>query len=416
MNLKRLLRLSSDGRDVRNPDKIEGTVVREANVTIPTEVILSQSELQGMGNTTLTVVAAHPVVGAQCWGSVYAINNSSDWYYPWPWTSLMPDLPTLISKVSDTVELSAYPNGGVEDPPTAVYFNPVWISSPELADHPLLVVFFQGMTSETWNQSTLVKPGLLSSMIESKNPDVTASVTACSLSAYWNSGEVQTRYNEAFTLVATGQSSTMEQSAHRKITLDIAGDHPMQSAKFNSALMGMLETRHLGGFGREGILAAALVIWIAKVPTSVSVKQSKRRDASFFSEYPPEKDIEDYTPYKFLVTQYGYGYGMRSTSVYLSMTVLLLYCVVTIGYMLYTFATGLASTAWTSGAELLALALQSKRPDHLGYTGVGIDSAKTLGESVGIRVNTDNEVELVFAQDRDFNTRGLQKVKQNAEY
>ena len=84
--------------------------------------------------------------------------------------------------------------------------------------------------------------------------------------------------------------------------------------------------------------------------------------------------------------------------------------------MLYTFATGSASTAWTSGVEILALALQSKRPDHLGHIGVGIDSTKTLGQAVGIRVNADNGVELVFAHDRDFNTRGLQKVKQNTEY
>lgn len=401
---------------MRNPDKTGGTVLREANVTIPTEVIADQSDLKGIGNTTLIVEAAHPVVGAQCWGSFFDINNSSDWYYPWPWTSLMPDLPTLISKVSDTVELSASTYGGGENHSTAVYFSPIWVSSPESADHPLLVVFFQGRTSEIWNQSTLVQPGLLSSMVESKDPAVTASVTACSLSAYWSSGKAQMRYNEAFTLVDTGQSSTMEQSARRKITLDIAGDHPMQSAKFYSALVGILGTPQLGSLGLEGTLAAALVIWIAKVPTSVSMKKSEWLEASFFSEYPPEENIEDYTPYEFLATQYGYGYGMRLTSVYLSMTVLLLYCIVTIGYMLYTFATGSASTAWNSGAELLALALQSKRPDHLGYVGVGIDSAKTLSESVGIRVNVDNEVELVFAQDRDFNTRGLQRVKQNTEY
>jgi hypothetical protein len=52
----------------------------------------------------------------------------------------------------------------------------------------------------------------------------------------------------------------------------------------------------------------------------------------------------------------------------------------------------------------------------LGHIGVGIDSAKTLGEGVGIRVNTDNEVELVFAHDRGFDTRSLQKVQHNKEY
>jgi hypothetical protein len=328
----------------------------------------------------------------------------------------MPDLPTLISRVSDVVEFSRATYGGGDNGLTGVYFSPIWISPPEPADHPLLVVFFQGETSEQWKQSKQIRPGLLQSMIESKNRSVTASVTACAISAYWNCGEVRTHRYGSAPLVATSQSSTMEQSTYRKITLDIASEHPMKSAEFYSALMGLLGTSHLTSFGLGGILAAALAMWIAKVPTSVTVKQSNWSHPTIFTEYQPDKNMENYTPYEFVTTQYGYGYGVRSTSVYLSMTVLLLYCVIITGYMLYTFATGSASTAWTSGVEILALALQSKRPDHLGHIGVGIDSAKTLGEGVGIRVNADNEVELVFAHDRGFDTRSLQKVQHNKEY
>ena len=330
----------------------------------------------------------------------------------------MPDLPTLISRVSDVVEFSRSTYGRGEDDRSGVLFSPIWIAPPEPADHPLLVVFFQGQTAEKWNQSTQIRPGMLQSMIESKNDSVTASVTACAVSAYWNYGEIQThRYGASLApLIATGQSSTMEQLAHRKITLDVASEHPMKSAEFFSTLMGLLGTSHLTSFGVGGILAAALAMWIAKVPSSVSVKQSNGDPPTFFTEYQPDKNMEDYTSYEFLSTLYGYGYGIRSTSVYLSITVLLLYCAIITAYMLYAFATGSASTAWTSGVEIVALALQSKRPDHLGHIGVGIDSAKTLGESVGIRVNADNEVELVFAHDRDFETRTLQKVRPNKEY
>ena len=328
----------------------------------------------------------------------------------------MPDLPTLISRVSDVVEFSRATYGGGDEGLTGVYFSPIWIAPQEPADQPLLVVFFHGLTSDKWNQSKQIRPGLLPSMIESKNPDVSASVTACAISAYWNSGEVRTHRYGATPLVATGQSSTMEQFAYRKIMLDIAGEHPMKSAEFFSALMGLLRTSHLTKFGVGGILAATLAMLIAKVPTSATVKQSNWSHPTFFTEYQPEKNMEDYTPYKFVATRYGYGYGMRSTSFYLSITVLLLYCVIITGYMLYTFATGSASTAWTSGVEILALALQSRRPDHLGHIGVGIDSAKTLGEGVGIRVNADNEVELVFVHDRDFDIRRLQKVQHNKEY
>ncbi|KAJ5029042.1 hypothetical protein J3E73DRAFT_183995, partial [Bipolaris maydis] len=413
--LKRLLRWTYK----HEPLKTRGREIREVNVTVPTEVILSElgkGKPLG-GNTTITMVAPHPVVGTQCWES--SVNNNSEWNHSWPWISLIPDLPTLISKLSDTVELSIYDWEVDEEYSTLVYFSPVWMSSPEPVDHPLLVVFFRGITDEIWNQSTLVKPGLLSSMIESQGSDefVTVTVSVCAISAHWNSGEVQSHYNGVYTLSATGQSSLIQQSAYRKISLDIAGDHPMRSAKFLSTLMGMLEAPHLVNLWLGGVLASALAIWLAKVPTLASVKQPHGLyPYEFFADKPPHKNIEDYTPYKTVYTTYGYGYGMQSTSVHLSMAVLLLYCVITIGYMLYTFATGSASTAWTSGVELLALALQSKRPDHLGHIGVGIDSTKTLGESVGIRVNADNEVELVFAHDWDLNTRGLQKVKQNTEY
>ena len=117
-----------------------------------------------------------------------------------------------------------------------------------------------------------------------------------------------------------------------------------------------------------------------------------------------------------VVTFYGFGYGTRSTSIYLSMAVLSLYCLVTVIYVLYTWITGTASTAWNYGIELVALALQSRKPDHLGHTGVGINSIRTYAEGVGVRVNKDNELELVFAHDRDFETSGLRKLTRNIEY
>ena len=78
--------------------------------------------------------------------------------------------------------------------------------------------------------------------------------------------------------------------------------------------------------------------------------------------------------------------------------------------------TGSSSTAWNSSIELVALALQSNRPDHLGNVSVGIDNLSTPNEGVGIRANEDNELELVFAHDRDIGSRGLRKVQTNKEY
>jgi hypothetical protein len=64
----------------------------------------------------------------------------------------------------------------------------------------------------------------------------------------------------------------------------------------------------------------------------------------------------------------------------------------------------------------VALALQSKRPNHLGNVSVGIDNLSTFNKGAGIRANGDNELELVFAHDRDIGSRGLRKVQMNKEY
>jgi hypothetical protein len=113
---------------------------------------------------------------------------------------------------------------------------------------------------------------------------------------------------------------------------------------------------------------------------------------------------------------YAYGYTAHSTSVRLSLTVIMAYCIITVAYFVYILVTGSTSTAWNSAIELVALALQSKRPNYSGRTAVGIDSLDTFNQGVGIRVNSDNELELVFASDRDLDTRGLRKIEKNVAY
>jgi hypothetical protein len=98
------------------------------------------------------------------------------------------------------------------------------------------------------------------------------------------------------------------------------------------------------------------------------------------------------------------------------MSAMVTYCIVTAANIVYTLATGSTSTAWNSGIELLAFALQSRKPGHLGDTGVGIDSIKSFKEGIGIRFNQEDELELVFAHDCNINKRGLRKLERNVEY
>jgi hypothetical protein len=116
------------------------------------------------------------------------------------------------------------------------------------------------------------------------------------------------------------------------------------------------------------------------------------------------------------LTFYAYGYCNDTTSIRLALAVILAYCIMTVSYLIYILVTGLTSTAWNSAIELVTLALQSRKPNYPGHTAVGIDSIDTFNQSVGIRVNNDNELELVFASDRNIGTLGLRKIEQNKAY
>jgi hypothetical protein len=133
-------------------------------------------------------------------------------------------------------------------------------------------------------------------------------------------------------------------------------------------------------------------------------------------ERAPDRDSSNSTALTYTFTRWGYGYNTWSTSIQLSFAVITAYCIITLAYIVYILSTGSTSTAWNSAIELVALALQSRKPDHLGHVGVGLDSLETFKEGVGIRVNNDNELELVFAHDREFVAGNLRKIERNKEY
>ena len=191
-------------------------------------------------------------------------------------------------------------------------------------------------------------------------------------------------------------------SALRTIGLDYNDIDELRSPKF-------LQELTSGGFELHTALALSFAEAISDIP-------SLSRHDSVWGEDTLSTGVNSMPPFHFTHTLYGFGYGNHSTSVRLSMAVLGFYCVITVIYLAYMLFTGRSSTAWNSSIELVALALQSKRPDHLGKVSVGIDNLGTFNEGVGIRANADNELELVFAHDRDVGSRGLRKVQTNKEY
>ncbi|KAF2106647.1 hypothetical protein BDV96DRAFT_328299 [Lophiotrema nucula] len=112
----------------------------------------------------------------------------------------------------------------------------------------------------------------------------------------------------------------------------------------------------------------------------------------------------------------GYGYGITGATVILSLLVLFLYCTLVLAYLVTVLIRGETSTALDSPAELVALALQSKHPKHLGNTSVGIETMATFRAPVGIRVNTEDGFELVFKDDSRPDSSVLTKVESNKAY
>jgi hypothetical protein len=228
------------------------------------------------------------------------------------------------------------------------------------------------------------------------------SISACTISAYWNIGEVQLIEKMGTADLRTGPPAMSEPRDARHIKLDLAHVDTLQSPEFVRDLIEMSALK-LNGL----VLTPLLAIAISSIPNPST-------DLGY--DKPPGPDELNHSALKFTTVLYGHGYGNWSVSVRLAMAVIVTYCVITIVYTTYILITGSTSTAWNSAIELVTLALQSNKPNHLGNSGVGVDSLRTFQEGVEIRVNQNHELELVFAHDRDINKRELKNIEQNREY
>jgi len=113
----------------------------------------------------------------------------------------------------------------------------------------------------------------------------------------------------------------------------------------------------------------------------------------------------------------GHEYDNNGITVHLSIAVLIIYNILTISYLLWTFITGRTSGSWDSIGELLMLALNSKRPTFLGRTSAGVENLNTYRQEVSVMVNELDEcLELVFADDPDVDKTMYRNVEENKAY
>lgn len=142
----------------------------------------------------------------------------------------------------------------------------------------------------------------------------------------------------------------------------------------------------------------------------------KQYDTIVLAVTNPSTDPQDYT--QLVVQEYihGYGYDSSEIPVQLSLAVVATYVLIAVTYILYTLVTGRTANSWNSISELFMLGVNSKKPEHLEGTSVGIDTLSTFREPVSIRVNEQGSVELVFENDTGLSKRRLRDVEPNEAY
>lgn len=98
---------------------------------------------------------------------------------------------------------------------------------------------------------------------------------------------------------------------------------------------------------------------------------------------------------------YGWIYTAQDTATKLAITVMLGYCVLVIGHILYSTISGVSSTAWDSTAELVALAMNSSPTEILQNTCAGIIGRTAFATNVRVLKVGEKHLELVFGELKD---------------
>jgi hypothetical protein len=411
-NYERALRLALNRRYRKwPPDRADKWSVEVAMSSIPTSLSyralgignLDQGQMYD-ANETRSVILPNPVTTVTC-ATRPDGDESDDIYYVME-DGISPGVLGTIASIADRVNDSfvvgddTYPDGFRDQ-----LFGPIWLDSPEPRASASIVVLLSWHSNSTELQS-------LDRLLSEADPLTqrqSLRVMTCSVSAYWNTMQTSITWAKSRPEFAeTEPVSELKPRDVRNITMNTTGIDVLRDPEFARIL----------GNTPSIYLAVAFGLTISNIPSLDETTPISGFSVSDRELWGQETDSFDGSSKisERRVVMYACGYTARSTSVRLSLTVIMAYCIITVAYFVYILVTGSTSTAWNSAIELVALALQSKRPNYSGRTAVGIDSLDTFNQGVGIRVNSDNELELVFASDRDLDTRGLRKIEKNVAY
>ena len=122
-----------------------------------------------------------------------------------------------------------------------------------------------------------------------------------------------------------------------------------------------------------------------------------------FQVDPGESATKDWIKFRVSTTVNGYAYNTHGTITRLAISLLLIYCLVTIAHIIYAGALGISSTCWDSIAEVTALAINSTPTAALRNTCAGITELNIFKLPVRVLAFRDVEgdgehLELVFGK------------------
>lgn len=350
--------------------------------------------------TTATIDFLRPVVMASCAPALSNLSLDSPLLYvkddkiSYGTTSTVGDLLGLLLPHTNRV-------ANVISDVALSKLSPIWLTSPEPGSSSSVGAFFQFL-----ERCPLEKKSILGLLQEGDTAPISECLAmwTCTISAFWEPSKDEIVFKDGTTTVwtpaLTAGGSEVSKDA-QSITLDLTGTTWFGEPSFFNLLRSADDVTNLVG---------VLVTVLSELPQATwSFRNVTQTSGNIFN-------VLDSSIIPLKVTSYGYGYDLAPMSVRLSLAVIGAYCVITILYMSYILMTGFTSTAWDSAAELVLLALQSKRPGHLGHTFVGISSMKTLQEGIGIRANDENELELVLAKNEGECEGELRMITHNQVY
>jgi hypothetical protein len=305
---------------------------------------------------------------------------------------------TSIGIVSDLKALLQHllDHGGSQDTPVNA-IPPIWIASPEPGSSSFTGSFFQSNCEglEQFTISDLLLNKFNESVLLSSS---CLSRKTCTVAAFWEPSQHELATDSGSWVVHTGSLSSMGNGLPED-TRPIYAD-PNSITGLSTPTFGAMLSKTLRGDSTR--LAAALATVFAEVPWKEQIKSASRE--------------KQYTVIKIALTRFGYGYETSSVSARLSLTVIMAYCIFAVGYITYMLSSGHTSTAWSSATEIIVLAMQSKRSEHLRHVSAGVNCLATYQEPVGIRVSGRDHLELVFEHDQSNQSRSLRRARLNRAY